>query len=75
MSKYNGPEFNDPVVRCVECQKLIFKEAIQMRGKCPQCGCRKVRNVMNLTQSEHKLMIHKGVDPEFLILFEEAVNE
>jgi rRNA maturation endonuclease Nob1 len=70
MGKYDGDQFCDPVLRCTECQRIIFQEEIAKIGKCPNCGCRKVRNVLTLSDSEEKLLKNKNVDPEFLELFE-----
>jgi|WetSurMetagenome_2_1015567.scaffolds.fasta_scaffold1836367_2 predicted RNA-binding Zn-ribbon protein involved in translation (DUF1610 family) len=70
MGKYDGDAFNDPAVRCTECQRIIFKNEIETIGRCPNCGCRKVRNIATLSDSEAKLMRNKKVDPEFLELFE-----
>jgi hypothetical protein len=70
MGKYDGESFNDPVVRCTECQRIIFKEEVETIGRCPGCGCRKVRNLMTISDSEEKLLKNKKVDPEFLELFE-----
>ena len=70
MSKYDDDQpFSDPVVRCTECQKLLFREDIQAIGKCKYCGCRKVRSLDVLKDSEMKLMKNKQVDPEYLELF------
>lgn len=74
MGKYDGDSFNDPAVRCTECQRIIFQEEVAKLGKCPNCGCRKVRNILTLSDSEALLFKNKGIDPEFLELFEVVIN-
>jgi len=61
--------FEDPVVRCVDCQRLIFHDEIQKFGLCPDCGTRKVRNVLTLRQGEYDALKAKGHDG-FLAKFE-----
>jgi hypothetical protein len=70
MSKYDSGAFCDPAVRCTECQRIIFQAEVEAIGRCPNCGCRKVRNIVTLSDSEQKLMKNKNVDPEFLAEFE-----
>lgn len=70
MSKYGEDQpFNDPVVRCTECNKILFMADIRKFGKCIYCGCRKVRSLDVISDSEVKLLKNKKVDPEFLALF------
>ncbi|MHC1625550.1 MAG: hypothetical protein ACXQS2_06075 [Methermicoccaceae archaeon] len=72
-NKYeNSKEFLDPVVRCTECQKLLFREWIKKEGKCRFCGNRRVRSVSALKGEEMAWLSSKGVDKEFLALFEEV---
>ena len=66
-------DFNDPCVRCTECQRLIFMPEIKEFGACPDCGCKRVRNVLTLNEKEQKLLIDKGFD-DFLQLFEGVSN-
>jgi len=67
-------EFTDPVVRCCECSKIITRQAITAQGGCPYCGNRRVRNVLNLTGEEMTELKGKGIDDEFLGLFEAVAN-
>ena len=71
MSKYDskGP-FNDPVIRCCECQNLIMRTIIHKDGQCPNCGCKRIRNVLAMNDKEMDRLKELGVDPEFLALFE-----
>jgi hypothetical protein len=73
MGKYEGGEFNDPVVRCTDCQRIIFLEDLKKLGVCV-CGCRKVRNVVTINDSDLKLLQNKKVDPEFISLFEQVAD-
>jgi hypothetical protein len=61
--------FTDPVVRCTECQRMIFREEIYKCGCCPDCGNRKVRNVLTMKQEEKNLLEDMGCH-DFLKLFE-----
>ena len=71
MKKYDpDAAFEDPVVRCCDCQTLIFREAIRKYHGCPKCGNKRVRNVLNMTETEMAKLKKKGVDPEFIALFE-----
>lgn len=73
MGKYDGDEFNDPIVRCTECQKMLFREELAHTGGCT-CGCRKVRNVISVNESEMKLLQNKNIDPEFIAMFAEEAG-
>lgn len=66
MSEQEG--FTDPVVRCTECQRLITRKEIQEVGGCPDCGCRRIRNVLTLKPEEMDSV--KKDWPEFAALFE-----
>jgi rRNA maturation endonuclease Nob1 len=75
MSKYDGDQqFDDPVVRCTGCTKILFKEQIQKIGKCVYCGCRKVRTVDMLSDSEIKLMKNKKIDSVFQTFIEWLID-
>ena len=71
MEKYDvdGP-FMDPVVRCCDCSSLIFREGIQKAVGCPRCGNKRIRNVLSMTEEEMGKLKKKGVDPDFIALFE-----
>ena len=73
MGKYDGGDFNDPIVRCTECQKILFRAELEKSGRCI-CGCRKVRNVFSLSGSEVKLLQNKRVDPEFIEQFQASAE-
>jgi len=62
--------FQDPVLRCDSCQKLMLNTIMHALGKCPNCGNRKVRNVTTMNNDEYDWMKEKNIDPEFLALFE-----
>ena len=70
MEKYrsDGP-FEDPVVRCCECSSLVYREQIQQNGMCA-CGNRRVRNLLSLNDVEMEKLKERGVDPDFIKLFE-----
>lgn len=62
--------FNDPVVRCCECSKIITRDEIRKSGGCPACGNKRVRNVLNMTDVEMNNLKIRGIDEDFLALFE-----
>lgn len=63
-------QFDDPVVRCCDCKMVIHRNTVKTLGMCPSCGNRRVRNVLTLSEKEMEDLKEKGVDPEFLGLFE-----
>ncbi len=82
-SKYAGPDFNDPVVRCDDCNKLVHRTYIHKRGCCNHCGNRRVKN-LQMFRGEEWESVKDGtydfgvkdykIDEEFLILFEEVAD-
>lgn len=65
--------FNDPVVRCAgpNCGKLIMRGVISKTGSCPNCGSKRMSEVMALdSEKEVPELLEKGVDPEWIALFE-----
>jgi len=60
--------FTDPVVRCTDCQRIIYRQEVQTFGCCPDCGNKRVRNVLTLKQEEKDSLEAKGLH-EFLALF------
>jgi hypothetical protein len=71
MGQYDeDKDFNDPVVRCTACVKILFREDLQKAGKCIYCGCRKVMSLDVVSDSEIKLLKNKKIDPNFIALFE-----
>ena len=63
--------FNDPVVRCVDCQHLIFRKEIQDVGMCPKCGTKRVKNVLLLTQKEANML--DWFFPDFVLCFDPKI--
>lgn len=62
--------FEDPVVRCESCHKLVRVEVLCQRGRCA-CGATRVRNVESMTEEEAgQLREEWHIDPAFLALFE-----
>lgn len=61
--------FNDPVVRCDSCQKILMVAKLKEMGACI-CGSRKVKNLRGYNDVEEAQMKDWGVDPDFLALFE-----
>ncbi len=66
--------FNDPVVRCTDCQRLASREELRKLGMCPDCGNKRFRNVLVLSKKEHDGLEANGVDPDFLAQFEVVHN-
>jgi hypothetical protein len=61
---------NDPIMRCIECQSIITAEHIRTEGSCWNCNGKKVRQVNTIKPEEMAELEKKGIDPEFLLLFE-----
>ena len=61
--------FQDPVVRCDSCQRILMVEKLKEMGSCI-CGSRKVRNLKGFNEKEAALMKEWAIDPAFLKLFE-----
>jgi hypothetical protein len=68
MYESDGP-FNDPVVRCDSCQRILMVAKLRDIGGCI-CGSRKVRNLKGFDDKEEALMKEWEIDPAFLRLFE-----
>lgn len=62
--------FNDPVVRCTDCQAIVTRDDIRKFGMCPKCGTRRMRNVVVLNAKEMQDLKNADVDPAFLAEFE-----
>ena len=71
MEKYGKDlVFNDPVLRCDKCKKLILRSDLTTSGMCSGCGNRKVGNVMGFGLFEYlKMRFWWKVDPDFLKIF------
>lgn len=63
-------EFIEPVVRCDSCSKLCIVAELKTVGCCPYCSNAKVRNVRTISDSEIAEMKKRGIDPEWIALFE-----
>ena len=83
--KYDGPDFNDPIVRCDQCVKIVHRAFLEKHGGCCHCGNKRVRNVQGMDLDEYK-KLEAGtlvigieqpykIDPEYLALFEGVSNE
>ena len=67
----DGP-FNDPVVRCDKCSKILLLEKIRQDGVCPHCGARRIRNLLAYNDEELSQMKRWAVPNEFIALFQET---
>lgn len=74
MEKYGKESFNDPVLRCDSCRKLVLRSTLHRLGKCP-CGNRKVREVHSVDSEEVVWMQTQGIDPEFIACFAPVPDE
>uniref|UniRef100_A0A6M3K6D2 Uncharacterized protein n=2 Tax=viral metagenome TaxID=1070528 RepID=A0A6M3K6D2_9ZZZZ len=71
MERYgkDGP-FLDPVVRCDKCNRMVKLDYLKREGCCPDCGNKRVRNLMGFSLLEYlKMRFFWKVDPEFLKTF------
>jgi len=81
MIDYNGKGFNDPIVRCEGCAKLVHRKYISKIGGCNHCGNKRFKSLRGLTGDEFKA-ISEGtydfsmksytIDPDYLEMFEET---
>lgn len=61
--------FEDPVVRCDSCAKLMLMEKLHKNGVC-DCGNRKVRTMLTFSFLEYLIMrFWWRIDPEYLKMF------
>ena len=67
--------FEDPIVRCCECNKIVIKLKLKEQGMCPYCGNRRVRNVLTMSDEEMTKLKDQGVDTAFIALFEGVEDE
>ena len=67
--------FNEPVLRCDSCNKIVIKNAITTLGLCNHCGNKRFRSVDVI--SELELIQIKKLDgaEAFLELFKEVPDE
>ncbi len=82
MSKYDGDEFQDPILRCDACNKLVHRKWIAHHAGCNHCGNRRFRNVRGMNEAEELNPLRAGtydlgladyeIDPEWFDLFEPA---
>ena len=82
MVDYDGKEFNDPVLRCVQCDKIVHRAFLSTHGGCCHCGNKRVKNVQGLSPEEFYGLKHGTlkigieipyqIDDGFLKLFEEV---
>jgi len=61
--------FSDPIVRCCDCQKMLFRATLQKVGCCKKCGSRRVKAVLTLNDKEIDILKEKEVDPDYIALF------
>lgn len=62
--------FQDPVVRCDSCNKIVLVRYLKEDGGCTKCGNRKVKNLMGFSFLEYlKMRFLWRVDKAFLDLF------
>lgn len=63
-------DFEDPVLRCDSCSAMVFKTHLHQLGCCNKCGNRRFRNVLVMSKEEMEILKEKGVDPDYIALFE-----
>lgn len=81
-NKYDGADFNDPVIRCDQCSKITHRKFIEKYGGCCHCGNKRFSNVTAILGEEYTALksgemdigIEKPyeIDPEFFDVFEPA---
>lgn len=70
----DGP-FNEPVVRCDSCARVVLTATLKELGMCPHCSNTRVRNVRTMTDDDiarvKNWVDHGLIDSEWLNLFKE----
>ena len=64
----DGP-FNDPVVRCDKCSRILQLAQIKKEGQCPHCGSKRIGSLQTFNDEELAQMKRWGVDEDFIALF------
>lgn len=81
MSNYDGKEFNDPILRCTGCTKIVHRAWISARGGCNHCGNRRFQNINGFDDDEYNQLVNGTydlgmkeykIDPDFFKLFEQS---
>jgi len=81
MSGYDGDDFNDPILRCDDCGRLVHRVYIRKRGCCNNCGNRRFKNLQLIREEEWDSIKNKtydfgvkewNIDKAFLALFEKV---
>lgn len=85
MGTYDGPDFNDPVVRCEQCAKLTHRKFISYAAGCCHCGNKRFKNVRGMNEIEYyglengnlDIGLEKPykIDPDFLAEFEQMSEQ
>jgi len=71
MNKYDPKgTFQDPVVRCDKCLKLVKTESLAKFGRCKHCGGRKVSAISIMSEEEMQNLKDWSIDPEYIALYE-----
>lgn len=64
-------EFNEPVVRCDSCQRIMQVNILKQLGCCA-CGNRRMRSLTTFTGEELEQMKSWNIDPDFIALFADS---
>jgi len=49
---YTGKEFNDPILRCEGCTKLVHRVWISEKGGCNHCGNKRFKALHGMNEEE-----------------------
>lgn len=78
---YFGRNFNDPIVRCDACNRIVHRVYISHRAGCNSCGNKRFRSLTGLSQEEFTALENGTydlglksytIDPDYLSLFEDC---
>lgn len=85
MGKYDGEEFNDPILRCAQCSKITHRKFISHAGACFHCGNKRFNNVRGMNEIEFYglqngqldigIVKPYTIDPEYLSEFEQVQEQ
>jgi len=70
----NDSAFDDPVMRCDSCNKIVKRRSLHKVGACPHCGNKRIRNLTTFNELERDQMVEWGFQ-DFVNEYEEVDDE
>lgn len=78
LHKYDHADLRDPLVRCVNCAKLVLVDFIREHAGCNHCGNKRFQLIYSMNGEElddlrsrsYDLGMKYEIDPEYLAIFQ-----